>query len=93
MTIENSQGIQTPAGLVKIGDEIEIDLGNDPVARNYNWPERAKGKVNSGHADYLLVDMAVPVPKHLKSPIAPLGFSWRLSKETASQVTRIVRSS
>jgi len=39
MTIGAQVTIQTPAGLVEIGDTIKIDVSNDPVARNYNWPK------------------------------------------------------
>lgn len=91
MSIGNLRSIQTPAGVVEIGDTIEFDASEDPLERNYGWPKTITGKVFGCHTDHLCVDADVPIPGHLKTPIPPSGFTWKLSKENAVQVKKIVK--
>ena len=91
MTIGPQLTIQTPAGLVEIGDTIKIDVSNDPVARNYNWPKVISGMVYGAHDDHLLVRADVAIPQHLVTPMPPAGFGWRLSEDNADQVVEVVK--
>ena len=91
MAIGSQLTIQTPVGPVEIGDTIKIDMGDGVVARNYNWPKIITGKVFSCHADYLLVNMDVPIPTHLKTPMPPTGFAWHLGEDTAYRVVEVIK--
>ena len=91
MTIGPQISIQTPAGLVEIGDTIKIDVSNDPIARNYRWSKIITGAVYGAHNGHLLVRADVATPQHLVTPMPPAGFAWRLSKDNADQVVEVIK--
>ena len=73
--------IQTPAGLVEVGDTVTVDLSNDPVARSYGWPKRASGRVVSAHSGCLNVALEG----------LTMGFMFSLGADNASMVVKVVK--
>mgnify|MGYP001598586031 FL=1 len=80
--------IQTPVGVVEIGDTVTVDLSTDPVARAYGWPNEVTGKAVSAHADHLIV-----YPEGAYASLALMGFALLLSADNAGQVTKVVKAS
>ena len=79
--------IQTPVGVVEVGDVVTVDLSNDPVAMNYGWPKQVIGKVFDAHAGCLVVALdGLRIPNHHTSPCLLLG------ADNADNVLKVVKA-
>ena len=86
--------IETPAGLVEVGDTVTVDLSRNPIARNYGWPKKATGIVVSAHCDLLEVAFTeLKAPRiQSDSPLPPpLGFMLWLGADNAETIVKVVK--